>query len=329
MHEGTGMKKQIILLVEDNKLQGKKTSDCLEGAGYQVVWAQTGLGGLKIAKTQKPDLILLDVVLPDKDGQQICRFIKGDERIRDIPLIMLTARSGVEDRVTGFQVGADDYLSKPFHERELLARINAALRTKRLQDELRLKNMQLEDLLKQVERMAITDAGTGLFNRRHFLELLDKELMRAKRFASPLSCMMLDIDHFKQINDTYGHLTGDSVLSEIGQILRESLRNIEVAARYGGEEFILFLPETTASDAVKPAHRLLEQVSSHHFKEVEPSRIITVSIGIASLPDQGINMKEDLIRCADYALYKAKHDGRNRVEISNSAECLSDQPPVV
>ena len=322
------MSQQKILLVEDNPLEGKKTCAFLEEAGYQVLWAQTGLEGLKVAKTQRPDLILLDVVLPDKDGQQICRFIKGDEKIRDIPLIMLTSRSGVDDKVMGLKVGADDYLPKPFNEKELLARINASLRTKQLQDQLKSKNVQLEDLLKQVELMAITDAGTGLFNRRHYLELLDKEFGRAKRFASPLACMMLDIDHFKQINDTYGHLAGDSVLAEIGQILQGSLRNIEVAARYGGEEFILFLPETSAADATKPAHRLLEQVASRRFKGIEPNRLITVSIGVAGLPDPGINVKEELIRCADYALYKAKQGGRNRIEILNSSECLSKQLPL-
>src|SRR3990172_8834934 len=224
------MQKARILLVEDNKLQAKQTTDCLEAAGYQVVWADTGLGGFKIVKTQKPDLVLLDVVLPDKDGQEICRFIKADESIRDIPIIMLTAKSGLKEKVTGLNIGADDYLSKPFNEEELLARISACLRTKSLQDELKVKNQQLEGLLKKVEVMAITDTVTGLFNRRHFTELLDKEFARAKRYNAWLSCMMLDIDHFKKINDTYGHHTGDRALQEIGQILQAGLRQVEVVA---------------------------------------------------------------------------------------------------
>ena len=320
------MQRTRVLLVEDSQLEGGKTRACLEGAGYEVIWAKTGFEGLKVAKTRRPDIILLDVVLPDKDGQQICRFIKADEAIRDIPLIMLTGRSGVEDKVMGLKIGADDYLPKPFNEKELLARINAFLRIKALQDGLKSKNTQLEGLLKQVELMAITDAGTGLFNRRHFLELLDKEFERAKRFASPLACLLLDIDHFKQINDTYGHLVGDAVLLDIGGIIKGSLRTIEVAARYGGEEFILFLPETSVSGAVKPAQRLLEQIAGCHFKDLKPDHVITVSIGISGLPDHRISMKQELVQCADYALYKAKRGGRNRIEVSTGLECLAHHP---
>ena len=323
------MPKAIILLIEDNSFQAKQTLTCLEAAGYQGIWAETGLAGLKIAKTQRPDLILLDVILPDKDGQEICRFIKRDEATRDIPIIMLTAKSQLQDKVMGLNIGADDYLPKPFNEEELLARINAFLRIKSLQDELKGKNQQLEGLLKQVEIMAITDAVTGLFNRRHFTELFDKEFARAMRFNSPLSCMMVDIDHFKQVNDTYGHQTGDSVLQEISLILQENLRQIEIAARYGGEEFVLFLPETPLSEAMKPARRLLERVATHHFKGLEPDKIVTISIGVAGLPDPLVKAKEDLIRCADYALYKAKRGGRNRIESSTGSESLPSNPSLM
>ena len=266
------------------------------------------------------------MVLPDKDSYEICRYIKQDESIRNIPVIMLTAKSGIGDKVKGLNIGADDYLPKPFNEEELLAKINAFLRVKRLQDELQGKNQQLEDLLKKVKLMAITDEGTGLYNRSHFMGLMDKEFSRAVRFNFPLACMMLDIDHFKQINDAYGHLAGDSVLKEIGQILQESLRSIEVPARYGGEEFVLLLPQTTVSDAMKPAHRLLEQFSTHPFKGCAPDRKITVSIGIGGIPDPHIKTNKDLIHCADYALYKAKRNVRNGVEISTGSESIKSNP---
>ena len=251
--------KAKILLIEDNKVQAKETIGPLEKAGYEVIWEAAGMSGFKTAVKIRPDLILLDVVLPDRDGHEVCRYIKMNDSLRNVPVVMLTARSEIKDKVRGLNIGADDYLSKPFHEEELLARINAFLRIKRLQDELQGKNLRLEELLRKVEVMAITDGGTGLFNRRHFMELMETEFTRAKRYGSPLSCILLDIDHFKRINDTLGHQVGDSVLAEMAKIIQESFRNIEVTARYGGEEFVVMLPETTLGDARKAAQRLLEQ----------------------------------------------------------------------
>lgn len=314
------MSKSTILIIEDNPLQAKQTRSVLESAGYEVMMAESGGTGFKLAKTQPIDLVLLDVVLPDFSGEQICQWLKRDEATHSIPVIMLTAKDSVEDKVAGLQIGADDYVPKPFSDKELLARIQACLRIKMREDELRGAKDQLENQLKDVELMAITDAGTGLFNRRHFNELLEKEFSRAKRFNEPLSCLMLDIDHFKSINDTYGHPAGDSVLSEIALLLKGAVRMIEVAARYGGEEFVLLLPKTKPKEAVKPATRLLESISAHHFKGLPPDRVVTVSIGIAGLSDPLIATKDDLVKCADFALYKAKRAGRNRIEMSDGAE---------
>lgn len=314
------MSKARILIIEDNLLQAKQTRTVLESAGYEVILAENGGTGFKLAKTQLIDLVLLDVVLPDFSGEQICQWLKRDESTHSIPVIMLTAKGSVEDKVAGLQIGADDYVPKPFSDKELLARIQVCLRIKRREDELRGVKDQLENQLKDVEQKAITDGLTGLFNRRHFNELLDKEFSRAKRFNEPLSCLMLDIDHFKDVNDTYGHPAGDSVLSEIAVILKGDVRMIEVAARYGGEEFVLLLPRTKAGEAVKPATRLLEGISAHHFKDLPPDRVLTISIGIAGLPDSLIASKENLVKCADFALYKAKRAGRNRIELSDGAE---------
>ena len=321
------MEKATILIIEDNQFQGKTTKGILEKAGYLVLWEKTGLSGFKTARVEKPDLVLLDVVLPDKDGHEICRFIKMNEAIHDIPVIMLTAKGKVEDKVKGLNIGADDYLPKPFDEMELLARINAFLRIKRLQDALKRKHDQLEKLLRKVETMAITDIGTGLFNRRHFLVNLDKEFTRAKRYNSPLSCIMIDIDHFKKVNDTYGHLVGDSAIEEIGSLIRDNFRNLEISARYGGDEFVILLPETDLEGAEKPALRFLEQIRAHRFKGIADDNLITVSMGITAIPDSEIVSKEDLIRGADYALYKAKKADRNRVEMSTGSEVLNAEIP--
>lgn len=317
------MAKEKILLIEDNPLQAQQTKAVVENGGYQVTLAENGSTGFKLAKTRPTDLILLDVILPDFSGEQICQWLKQDEMTRSIPVIMLTAKSSIEDKVTGLQVGADDYLPKPFNDQELLARIQACLRTKMREDELRGERNQLENQLKDVSQMAITDTITGLFNRRHFNDLLDKEFSRAKRFSEPLTCLMLDIDHFKTVNDTFGHPTGDLVLGEIGKILKEGVRLFEVAARYGGEEFVILFPKTAPPESWKPSMRILEAIAGHAFAGIPSGRIITVSIGIAGLPDAQINTKEELIRCADYALYKAKRGGRNRIEMGTGVEAHS------
>lgn len=319
------MSKAVILLIEDNPLQGKQTRTVVESAGYEVILAENGGTGFKLAQTKPIDLVLLDMVLPDFSGEQICKWLKNDEGTHSIPVIMLTSKGSVDDKVAGLQVGAEDYIPKPFSEKELLARIEACLRVKTREDDLRGMKDRLENQLKDVELMAITDLDTGLFNRRHFNELLEKEFSRAKRFNEPISCLLLDIDHFKDVNDSYGHQAGDSVLSEIAAQLKHAVRTIEVVARYGGEEFVLLLPKTKAKEAVKPAARILENISKHRFKGLPTDRILTVSIGIAGLPDPMINRKEDLIRCADFALYKAKRAGRNQIELSDGAELSKDK----
>ena len=320
------MPNKNILLIEDNSVQAKQTTAILEKDGYQVTVAENGATGFKLAKTRKPDLILLDMILPDFAGNQICQWLKQDTVTRSVPLIMLTARSSLEDKVAGLKVGADDYLAKPFHDQELLARIEVCLRIKIEHDDLRGQKDQLEGLLKEVEQKAITDALTGLHNRRHYNDLLDKEFSRAKRFNEPLTCLMLDLDHFKSINDSYGHPVGDSVLSEAGKILKGMVRLFEIACRYGGEEFALLLPKTGMAEALKPAGRILECFATCPFKGLPNDRLVTVSIGIAALPDPNLHTKEDLIRCADYALYKAKGNGRNRIETSSGSEMSRNMP---
>ncbi len=317
------MAKETILLIEDNPLQAKQTREIVEKAGYTVVVTETGSKGFKAAKFQGIDLILLDLVLPDFSGERVCQWIKRDESLRAIPIIMLTAKSSAKEKIAGFESGADDYLAKPFDADELIARIKAFLRITRLQNELKSKNEELEKALREVELKAITDSGTGLFNRRHFYNLLDKEFVRARRFSEPMSLLMLDIEHFKMINDTYGHQVGDSVLLEVADLMKDAVRLIEVAARYGGEEFVLLLPKTSASEAIKPANRIREAMAGHRFKGIPAKRKITLSIGIASLPDPAISRKDDLVRCADLALYKAKKKGRNRTETA-TGEDLED-----
>lgn len=309
------MPKARVLLVEDSRPQAEPVKEFLEREGYEIIWAVDGKSAIRVAKTEQIDVVLLDFVLPDINGNEICRWLKHDKETRGIPIIMLTVKNTTEDKVSSFEAGADDYLAKPFSEMELNARIYAALRTKALQDELRQKNRQLEEMLTKVEALAITDPLTGLYNRRRFEAVLENEFHRMMRYKLPLSCVMMDIDHFKSVNDTYGHKTGDSVLREIAEVLRRSIRAVDTPARWGGEEFIVLLPQTGKKDAMMVAQRLLQSVSQHPFTEL-PNKEVTVSIGLASAPDSSIDSIEKLIHASDEALYNAKRNGRNRIEVS-------------
>ncbi len=312
------MAKAKVLLVEDDPVQANVTKKILQTTGYDVLWSQDGINAIKTVKMMKPDIILLDVILPGLDGYEVCRWLKLDENARGIPVIMLTVKKELSDKISGLQIGADDYLPKPYNELELNARIYASLRTKALQDELRTKNKQLEELLGKVEYMAITDALTGLYNRRRFHDVLSKEFERSKRYANPVSLIMLDIDHFKKVNDNYGHQTGDTVLREVGSIITASIRDIDTASRFGGEEFMVVLPNTEKENAKVGAERMRAAIAQHIFPEIEGP--ITVSIGVTGLPDPGLANEDRLVRCADYALYRAKQNGRNRIEISTGRD---------
>ncbi len=309
------MSKANILLVEDNKTQAKIIRDFLSGNGYHVITVEDGTSAFKTVRTEVIDVILLDRVLPDMDGTEVCRWLKLDPHTRDIPVIMLTVRSAMPDRVSGLESGADDYLPKPFEEAELNARIFARLRSKTHQDELKQKNRELEDMLTRVESLAIMDPLTGLFNRRRFESILTADFKRAVRYQHPLSCMMIDIDHFKEINDSRGHQEGDSVLREIAQIVQTTLREVDTPARWGGEEFAVLSPSTTKENALRAAERVRLAIANHKFPNM-PGRNITVSIGVAGLPDPAIDTQEKLVHEADLAMYKAKKNGRNRVESS-------------
>lgn len=310
------LSKAKVLLVEDDPLQANVTRKFLQRTGYEVIWVQDGINAIKTVKTSDLDIILLDLVMPGMDGYEVCRWLKLEEETRGIPIIMLTVRKELSDKISGLRVGADDYLPKPYNELELNARIYASLRTKALQDELRKKNKQLEKLLGKLEQMAITDALTGLYNRHRFHESLTKELERARRYSTPFSLVMFDIDHFKKVNDNYGHLAGDMVLKEIAGILMQSMREVDTAARYGGEEFVAILPNTEKNDAILLAERMRKTIKQHRFNEIDVP--VTVSIGISGMPDDSVDNEDKLIRCADFALYEAKKNGRDRIEVAEA-----------
>ncbi len=306
------VRKSRILLVEDDRLQAKEAQGYLEKSGYEIVHVENGTSAIKAAKTEPFDLVVLDLVLPDFDGNQVCRWLKKTKDTQDIPVIILSAKTSTQEKVFGLEeAGADDYLPKPVDVSELKARVYACLRTKALRDELKRKNRQLEEVLQRMETLAMTDQLTGLFNRRYFTQVIEKEFGRTLRHKHSLSCLMIDIDHFKMINDEYGHHAGDEVLKELSQLMTSSVRRTDTLARWGGEEFIILLPETAKEGALQVASKILSSVSVRQFSQA--SSRITVSIGVAVVPGTQIDAAEKLISEADRALYRAKTEGRNRI----------------
>lgn len=266
-------------------------------------------------------LILLDILLPGITGIEILRLIREKPGLKDIPVIMITALKESNVLQEAFDTGAIDYVIKPFDSIELLARVRSALRlyeemTRRMEREKELE--KLTDQLKEVNAyllaIARTDGLTGLFNRRYFDEVLSTEWKRCWRTGNSVALLMLDIDHFKLFNDTYGHQAGDQCLKQVSSAIRECARRAgDVSARYGGEEFAVILPETSESNAVVVSRNILEKVEKlsipHSASKTAPT--VTISIGMATLSPSPENSITELIERADKALYLAKEEGRN------------------
>jgi diguanylate cyclase (GGDEF)-like protein len=309
------MSEATILLVEDDKLQAEITKDYLVKYGYKVLIAVDGKSAIKTLSSQNVDLVLLDVVLPDISGYDVCRWIKVNDSTRFLPVIMLTIKGSTKDKVEGLRIGADDYLPKPYNEIELNARIYASLRVKSLRDELIRKNQQLEEVLTKLEKIAITDPLTGLFNRRYFESVIEKEYNKTVRYKTPTSCLVIDIDYFKRINDNYGHRKGDEVLKEIARLIKDCLRKVDTIARWGGEEFVILMPGTDSQKAYVAAERIKDTIEKNSFSGINEK--ITISIGISSIPSEYIDSAEKFIDTADNALYEAKAKGRNLIVIAD------------
>jgi two-component system, cell cycle response regulator len=311
--QSTAPEEARILVVDDHPDNVEIIHARLSSRGFQVETATNGQEALDRVQENPPHLILLDVMMPLMDGYEVSRRIKNDEHLPYIPIILVTARDSTQDKVEGLDAGADDYLTKPINFPELEARVRSMLRIKRLQDELDQTNRELEDMNKKLRKLSITDGLTELFNHRHVHELLHEEFERSHRTGDPIAVVMLDLDRFKQVNDTYGHPTGDVILYETANILRETAREIDMIGRYGGEEFIAILPDATEEAAVRFAERVREAVVAHVYRDEAIEVRMTLSSGVASHPEYEVDNPDLLIKRADEALYAAKSGGRNRV----------------
>jgi diguanylate cyclase (GGDEF)-like protein len=298
-----------ILIIEDTSSVRQQVLETLHGTDLFSSYfeAGNGLEGLKILLNEKIDIVLCDVEMPGMDGFKFLAMVNAREDLKDIPVLLLTSHEAMETKVKALEQGASDYLTKPFSPEELLARVKVHLKIKALQDDLKANNQLLQQL-------AQTDPLTELHNRRHMMDTLEAEFDRSNRVGSPFALLMVDLDHFKQVNDSYGHQLGDKVLQSIAWEIQDTLRQYDSAARFGGEEFALLLPETALKGAKLVAERLRQNINDIEFTGPLSELKSTVSIGIAAIPQDKISSISDLIRLADDALYKAKRNGRNRVE---------------
>ena len=302
-----------ILVVDDHEDNIEVLRVRLESWGYGTDACYNGTDALAYVERTPPDLILLDVMMPEISGIEVARRIKGNKALPFIPIIMQTALDSTEDKVQGLEAGADDYITKPIDFAELKARLRSMLRIKRLQEALEEREKELLEVNERLRFMSQTDALTGLDNRRHLNDRIDEMFQHAQRLNEPFSLVMCDLDKFKSVNDTYGHQAGDEVLKQLAKILKEEAREIDRVGRYGGEEFMLLLPGTVLDAAVTFAERVRKRIEGHTFTFDGGTLQRTASFGVSGWPHPSIGDSDALVRTADDALYVAKESGRNRV----------------
>ena len=308
-----------ILVAEDDPVSRRLLEVTLGKWGYEVVTCADGQAAWDVLKApDAPQLVILDWMMPRLDGLQVCKNVRNpDERPAEpyVYIILLTAKSQKTDMVTGLEAGADDYLTKPFDAQELRMRLRAGRRILDLLDEL----VQAREIMREQARK---DSLTQLCTRATVLELLKHELDRSQRHSldsdAPVSVVLADLDHFKHINDTYGHLAGDAVLREAARRMRDAIRPYDSIGRYGGEEFLLVLSNCDTLGAAAIAERLLQAVRKDTIVLAEATVSVTLSAGVAT--SGGIQDPETLVGAADAALYRAKRGGRNRVEVATAAD---------
>ena len=308
-----------IRVAEDDPVLLAKLVELLGVTGESILVATSGNEAMNIWDEHTPRIVLSDWVMPDKDGVDVCRYIRARSSISQSHFIMLTSHSNKGRLLEAYDAGVDDFLSKPFDAEELLARVRAGIRKAKLHDDLIRKakgsqalNAQLAAVNSRLERLSMTDELTGLFNRRHAMSRMDEQWALAERYGRPLSIASVDIDHFKHVNDTYGHDAGDAVLRRVAVILRDKTRTTDAVCRVGGEEFVIIYPQQSVQEVSFGAERCRSAVEQHTFGIGDAEIKLTISIGIAGRTPE-MTQFTDLLRAADQALYSAKHAGRNKI----------------
>ena len=334
INEVTSQKKETILVVDDRADNTELLSIMLTLQGYEVEQSNRGIKAIEIAKARPPDLILLDVSMPEMDGFEACQRLKADPDTIDIPVIFISALDKVSDKIKAFEYGGNDYITKPFQVEEVVARVRNQLQISRLKTELKAKNTRLEQELskrksiekkllevnQQLSKLATLDGLTQLANRRKFDEFLSREWQRGQREQHCISLIFCDIDYFKLYNDSFGHQSGDLCLQKVAQAIVSAVkRPADLVARYGGEEFAVILPQTPATNALLVAEKIrqrVKQLDLCHPRSLVSDRV-SLSLGVTCAVPNSRYTTDRLLVTADRALYQAKEQGRDRAVLAS------------
>ena len=307
-----------ILIADDELMSRRLLQKTLERAGYEVTAVENGrLAADQLCPANAPRLALLDWVMPELDGPGVCREVRKRKEQSYVYMILLTSKESKEDVVAGLESGADDYLTKPFDPEELKARLRTGLRILDLEDRL----VQAREAMRF---QATHDGLTGLWNRSMIMDLLGRELARSRREQVSTSILMCDLDHFKKVNDTYGHLSGDDVLKETSKRLLASVRSYDFVGRYGGEEFLVVLNNCNPAFALARAEEIRKAISQRPVPTTSGLVPLTMSLGLLISKEWGCQPVEELLRGADGALYAAKAAGRNCVKIASPNDSTTE-----
>ncbi len=288
-----------ILVVEDAQKDFDFLNKALEKEKFNIVRSADGKNLLVLLEKENPDLIVLDLLLPETDGFELCKIIRSEERYMNTPILFFTSSMNLDNKLLGLALGASDFLAKDCDGRELIIKIKNLLYAKKRYDD--------------VLRLSVVDSLTHVYNRRYFQHRLRDEFERGRRYDRDFCCLIIDVDKFKEVNDTLGHPIGDKVLIAIADILRSNIRAADVLCRYGGDEFGLLLPETNFQGAYVTAERVRSKVEKTNLATAENPVFISLSCGISSLVEGGAMGMDELVTQADVALYKAKKAGRNQI----------------
>ncbi|HEY2405521.1 MAG TPA: diguanylate cyclase [Polyangiaceae bacterium] len=294
-----------IIVADDDRITRELLAGMLTQHGFVVETVADGQAAVERVARGNVDLVLLDVLMPRLTGLEACRLLKGMTSDTFLPVVLVTVKTDTASRVEGLKIGADDYVCKPFDENELIARVEAMLRIKRLHDHVVQARAKLEQL-------SLHDELTGLFNYRYLHSRLSEEFKRAERYHEPLACVVIDIDRLQAHNEAAGRKEGDLVLKAVASAIRGSVREVDVVARFGGDEFLVVLPSTHFAGSVTVAERIFKDVNSSGAA-ARPALPISLSIGVALFPSRDVHTKDALLRAADAALHSAKRDGGNRI----------------
>jgi diguanylate cyclase (GGDEF)-like protein len=296
----------MIVVADDDRITRELLVSILRANAFDVEGVADGQQAVERVGKGGVDLVLLDVMMPKMTGLEACRIIKGMTGEAFLPTVLVTVKTDPASRIEGLKIGADDYVCKPFEEGELLARVHAMLRIKRFYDELQTARTRLE-------RVSVHDELTGLFNYRYLNGRLGEEFKRAERAHEPLACVLIDLDRLRVYNERGGRSLGDGILVGAANLIRKSVREVDIVVRYGGDEFLVLLPMTHFTGAVSVVERVWREVTTRAWAPLSEGDRLTISVGVSLFPSRDVRAKDALLKAAEHALHRAKRDGMNRV----------------